>query len=1157
MSSVQSSVWIIYCLFSVSSYVYAQNITGLIETFGQQLESLMCDGLRIGGDKCSNGKYGIQNFIYSFEEHFESDASDVSELAQSIIARLDQTLNQRAIFLRNLSAVIQSECGHRFGDHETDESLTAYPSLYFAGNDDRNAYLPNDMHLNPVYGDTVSLSASTFKVPNGVDENNENVQKDAQISQLLETTMLDLHDEYCVDTDGNEEYCSMYLGTINGVFRIYPGVQNSLTDSGDYADYDPRFRPWYVSAATGSKAVVILLDISNSMRHNDGFRIVLAKQAVISVLNTLGSSSFVNVVAFSDTLELSCFETSLVPATGRNVAELVRFVTDLQPKGLTNFTIAFNAAFDILKSAENCHTAILFLTDGIADDVSGLIEARNTVDIDAVVFSFTLGDEADATVPRKVAELTNGIYTHIDDEDENLITAMSSYYLYYAYGGSARGDEDIILTSPYLDFDTKTAMITMAMPIYLNDTYFMGVVGCDIPLHFLSDAIGDITIGRKSYSFVMNQESELILHPLIPDGDQLFDSNQEYKAIFVNDVEPQQFSTSVLNNMLKREDGAKRIEASVKQPAGNVNYNGYIHETAELLYIYGGVGPSSLSIAIVIYSESDVDAPMAPAFGMVSSPVDDCNTGLDYVRNASDLSQCSSPFNVFHRFDVMFECESEWIQDAEIFNGSDPSHYNAFYEGQLYSTAYPIYFLQSGLFEHQSDALYIDPTCDELTQLHTLTNRAGTFDSGDLPFGGIREEIGGNILNSIYTLSSLHEFWKPSFLANDSLFVSMWFGHYQGLHISYPGKQFKNTYNNQLRPWYQRAMSYPDLMVWLTPYKHATTGKLVTGANSVMYAPNSEYAFGVAGFNYEYTAFVDYFKSVMGSVCDVASKQYCFIIDSSGFCLYYEGMEKDVEDDDISTKFFGDLEPTLMQSLLDRAFFVNDTNVNFQDDTIDITYIVDENAYNADFSTQATSFGDNNGEYTVHAVYKTNLFVIQINDYHITDIYPNDCPDHVACPGVVSPGCVTKGVECASATIDVCIEPDTTVSADTSVDCPRLNQLGICALENEEESDMCASDFIGIQCEDESTPKDNDVMLVVVIVVVVACCGVVVMIVIIFMCCKKKSKTNDDDSTQPNELPNVYPNLEKDEIEMNQDNKWHTKPSAPYNPEYYKDERSP
>eukprot|EP01083_Nonionella_stella_P187572 689514_1 len=1038
MCSFQSFVHIICINIFITKHNEAQTMTSLIDSFSGDLESLMCDGLRLGGDKCSNDLYGVQDFIYSFDSHFENNKQlDASVDAQSIIARLDKKLNQRASFLRNLSHVIQTACVDYGNNDESDESLTDFEDLYFAGNTERSAVLPPNMATNDVYGTSVSVSSSTIKIPNGIDTSQENIQKDAILSQLMDDTMVHLYETHCVDDEGNDEYCMMYFGSVNGVFRQFPGVENKKVN-GAYKNYDPRFRPWYVSAATGNKDVVILLDMSGSMK-SEG-RKALAKEAVVSVLNTLGSSSFVNVVAFSDEIELSCFEETLVPATSRNIAALVEWVSELNPSGLTDFELAFGKAFDILEDGmKNCQTSIIFLTDGINDDPSDLIKHRNTVDIGAVVFSYTLGSESDTTVPKAVADLTGGIYTHIADNDDNLITTMSSYYLYYTYGGgSSNSDDDIILTSPYLDFDTDVVMITMAIPVYMDETYFVGVLGTDIPLSFLSDAIGDITIGRKSYSFVMNQESELILHPLIPDAFELFDSNSDYKAIFVDDVEPVEFeSSSILSKMISREEGMQRISATVKQPAGNVIYNGYIEEDAELLYIYGGVGPSSISIAIVIYSESDVRAPKVPSFGMLTSPATDCASDTDGVENSTDLAECIAPFNLFHRLDVMTECNSSWLTHAHVLNGSDSDnfdlHYNAFYEGQLYSVEYPIYFLQSGLLEHQYDALNLLPTCDSLDELHTLSNGLGPVDVGKLPFGGLREEISQNILNSIKTLTSLHEFWRPVFVANDSLFVSMWFGHYQGLHISYPGKKFSATYNNQIRPWYQRAISYPQQMVWTMPYKHATTHKLVTGGSTVITAPFSDYAFGVAGFNYEYEAFVEYWKSVMGDVCDPNDNKACFLVDSSAICLYYEGMENDLNDEDIGRKFFGELEPTLMQSLVDRAFYITDQNVNFREDTIDTAYVVDA-AYNAAvFESVATSFGYNKGTYTVHEVSKTNLFVIYIEGYVVSNQYPTSCPDHTMCSDVIPPGCLTNAAdECVSATTDVCIEPDTTVAADSA-----------------------------------------------------------------------------------------------------------------------------
>lgn len=84
-----------------------------------------------------------------------------------------------------------------------------------------------------------------------------------------------------------------YFGSWTGVMRIFPGASYDKV----CGDYDPRIRPWYVTASSGPKDVVILLDISSSMRNNNFLDV--AKDAVKSVLETMNEYTFVNVVKFN------------------------------------------------------------------------------------------------------------------------------------------------------------------------------------------------------------------------------------------------------------------------------------------------------------------------------------------------------------------------------------------------------------------------------------------------------------------------------------------------------------------------------------------------------------------------------------------------------------------------------------------------------------------------------------------------------------------------------------------------------------------------------------------------------------------------------------------------------------------------------------------
>eukprot|EP01083_Nonionella_stella_P082771 228562_1 len=142
----------------------------------------------------------------------------------------------------------------------------------------------------------------------------------------------------------------------------------------------------------------------------------------------------------------------------------------------------------------------------------------------------------------------------------------------------------------------------------------------------------------------------------------------------------------------------------------------------------------STAAVVVIYSEDNVAAPYVPSFDG-ESPLEGVQQNV-FIRMFGTLQYVPSVGSN----DAMQQLVV--IPDAHVLNGSDPANfdlpYNSFYEGKLYITQYPLFYLQSGLFEHQADALSVDPSCDSLEELHKLTNGLGAYDASDLPFGGFR-----------------------------------------------------------------------------------------------------------------------------------------------------------------------------------------------------------------------------------------------------------------------------------------------------------------------------------------------------------------------------------------------------------------------------------
>ena len=682
-----------------------------------------------------------------------------------------------------------------------------------------------------------------------------------------------------------------------------------------------------------------------------------------------------------------------------------------------------------------------------------------------VIFTYTLGGDSYVEIPIKIAELTNGIHVHTNDNDEYLITAFSHYYFYYAFTQPQVQENKVILTSPYLSFYTQQIMITMSMPIYLQSKYFIGVASIDIPLSYLKHSIGDISVGPNSYWFVMNQQTEMILHPDIPDPDI---PTNEYKPVYVNSVEPKEFNELILPAMMNRNKGYKQITAKIKQSAGDVAYNGFIDQTATLLYLYSPVGPTSLSIAVVMYTRAESTPPFVSAVSLESVPDKVCETDGNITKS---MGACVSSFRLYNELDLMVQCDSSWVEDAGIVNSGIYGDRDIY--GKKYiSMKYPKYHLQPGLWQSESEAIYTDATCDELDALHDYTN---ILDK-DLPYDVIKDELpydgfrNDRMLRQIEIFTSFYQFWEPAWRSDESYYF-MYFGTYEGFFTQYPAIESSKTYNPIHRPWYQRAISYPDLFVFTTPYASASTGRLTISGAKTIYVPDYVIAIGVAGFDIEYEyVFSENWKKIMGDICDTDKQQHCYLIDSSAFLLYFDGMENQIHDDDISTKFLGDKEPTLMQNLLERKLFEKNINANYESDEIDVTYIINEDVFNnGTFDVEPQGFEHNDGKYSIHYISGTNLYLIFIENYHKSRIYPWYCNTYIdtvfqECKDVEPPGCIidVKSDICIPAFEDVCILPDLIhLEAVESAECDyEISDFGVCLLEDNQDSEMCASVWI-------------------------------------------------------------------------------------------------
>ena len=113
-----------------------------------------------------------------------------------------------------------------------------------------------------------------------------------------------------------------YFGAHNRLFRKIPAVHEEVC-----GDYDPRRRPWFVAASSGSKDVVLVQDVSGSMA--DYGRMDTAKAAAITIVETLAVADRFSVISFSSEASQVRGYPGLIHATNENKNHLVCW----NPKG--------------------------------------------------------------------------------------------------------------------------------------------------------------------------------------------------------------------------------------------------------------------------------------------------------------------------------------------------------------------------------------------------------------------------------------------------------------------------------------------------------------------------------------------------------------------------------------------------------------------------------------------------------------------------------------------------------------------------------------------------------------------------------------------------------------------------------------------------------
>ena len=394
-----------------------------------------------------------------------------------------------------------------------DDCRSSYPSQTCPAGDDLVIPLCGDgIACSGLYDYTISAVTLPSLLAKGIDGNPTD-------TQVIETVCFtrELDDWFVQKKAGDASFwqnyngiepTAMFMGSHNGAFRIFPARHTENCGS-----YDPRLRPWYVSASSGPKNVILILDTSGSMQ---GLRMDLMKEAASRVLQTLTVADRVAIVPFNTDASIIADQGKyLYTATDENKAILLEAVENMQAGGATNFYAAFDKAFDVLDRSidqefnVNCNSAILFLTDGVMtepdgiheQDVLNLVNERMNQTASAglkdlvLMLTYSVSEEDEvATFPSQLACSTaHGVWTKISDPAE-IVDSLSTYYLLFSLGLGADANTDFTAwVEPYKFATGGELGTTVSVPIYdrsKQPPLFLGVIGIDFSLAAFDLALG-------------------------------------------------------------------------------------------------------------------------------------------------------------------------------------------------------------------------------------------------------------------------------------------------------------------------------------------------------------------------------------------------------------------------------------------------------------------------------------------------------------------------------------------------------------------------------------------------------------------------------------------------------------------------------------------
>ncbi|XP_070758206.1 voltage-dependent calcium channel subunit alpha-2/delta-3 [Enoplosus armatus] len=538
-----------------------------------------------GGEiKSISAKYSgsqlLQKKYKEFEKSVRVEEIDGVKLVKNLAVKMEEVFRKKAEATRRL--VEAAEEAHHQHEDNPDLQYEYFNAVLINEVDEtgNNVELggefllePND-HFNNL---SVNLSLSVVQVPTNMYNKDPDIVNGVYWSEALNKVFVD-------NFERDPTLIWQYFGSAKGFFRQYPGVKWHPDEHG-VIGFDCRNRKWYIQAATSPKDVVILVDVSGSMK---GLRLTIARQTVSSILDTLGDDDFFNIIAYNQEIHYvePCLNGTLVRADRTNKDHFREHLDKLFAKGIGLLGEALAEAFTILNDFNQtgrgsvCSQAIMLVTDGATEMYDDVFEKYNWPERKVRIFPYLIGREsAFADNLKWMACANKGYFSQIStlaDVQENVMR-----YLHVMSRPKVIDHEhDTVWTEAYVDSALSQAhklkekagpslMTTVAMPVFStknetkNQGILLGVVGTDIPLQELMKLIPKHMLGIHGYAFAITNNGYILTHPdlrpLYQDGQKRRKPN--YSSVDLSEVEWEDKDDILRNAMVNRRTGTFSMEA--------------------------------------------------------------------------------------------------------------------------------------------------------------------------------------------------------------------------------------------------------------------------------------------------------------------------------------------------------------------------------------------------------------------------------------------------------------------------------------------------------------------------------------------------------------------------------------------------------------------